>query len=222
MAITATDIQFRLSGGASNSDVNASLGGAKSSTQITDATLHNLFDQVSGGESAAGDIEYRCIYVHNAHGSLTLQNAVVWISTNTPSTDTTVAIALAGEGLNATAETVANENTAPAGESFTSPSSKGTGLSLGNIPAGQHYAIWIRRTVTAGAAAYNTDSVILSVEGDTANDIAIQWNLGQFQTGSNSRHTNSQIPRLRVLKEQVSNRIISARNNNRVVVAPSG
>lgn len=168
MAITATDIQFRLSGGAANSDVNASLGGAKSSTQITTATLHNLFDQVSGDESAAGDIEYRCIYIHNAHATLSLQNAFVWISTNTPSTDTVVAIALAGEGINGTAETVANENTAPVGESFSSPANKAAGLSLGTIPAGQHYAIWIRRTVTAGATAFNTDSVILTVEGDTA------------------------------------------------------
>jgi hypothetical protein len=168
MPIVSTDIKYRLSGGAANSDVNASLGGAKSSVEVVTATLHNLFDQVSGDESLAGDIEYRCIYVHNGHGSLSLQNAVVWIDTNTPSTDTTVAIALAGEGLNGTAETVANENTAPAGESFTSPATKGAGLSLGTIPAGQHYAIWIRRTVTAGAAAFNTDSVIVKVEGDTA------------------------------------------------------
>lgn len=168
MAIVASDIQFRLSGGGANSNVNASLGGAKSSTQITDAALHNLFDQVSGDESAAGDIEYRCIYVHNAHATLSLQNAVVWISTNTPSTDTVVAIALAGEGLNGTAETVANESTAPIGETFSSPATKGAGLSLGTIPAGQHYAIWIRRTVSAGAAAYNTDSVVITVEGDTA------------------------------------------------------
>ena len=168
MPITATDIQFRLSGGSANSNVNASLGGAKSSVEITNASLHNLFDQVSGDESAAGDTEYRCIYVHNAHATLSLQNAVVWISTNTPSTDTVVAIALAGEGLNGTAETVANENTAPTGETFSSPASKGAGLSLGTIPAGQHFAIWIRRTVTGGAAAFNTDSVVIQVEGDTA------------------------------------------------------
>jgi hypothetical protein len=168
MPIVAADIQFRLSGGAANSDVNAALGGAKSSVQITTASLHNLFDQVSGDESTAGDIEYRCFYVHNGHGSLSYQNVVVWIGTNTPSTDTVVAIAAAGEGVNGTAETVANENTAPVGESFTSQSSKGTGISLGTIPAGQHAAVWVRRTVTAAAAAYNTDSVIINVEGETA------------------------------------------------------
>lgn len=168
MPIVSSDIKYRLSGGAANADVNASLGGAKSSVEVTTATLHNLFDVVSAVEASAGESEYRCIYVHNAHATLALENAVLWIQTNTPSPDTTVAIALAGEGLNATAETVANENTAPVGESFTSPSSKGTGLSLGSIPAGQHYAFWIKRTITAGAAAASADSVILRVEGDTA------------------------------------------------------
>lgn len=168
MPIVAADIQIRLSGGAANTDVNASLGGAKSSTQVTDASLHNLFDVVSGAESLAGDTEYRCVYVHNAHGTLSLQNARIFIQTNTPSADTTIAIAAAGEGVNGTAESVANENTAPVGETFTAPTDYAGGISIGTIPAGQHHAVWIRRTVTAGAAAYNTDNVVLRVQGETA------------------------------------------------------
>lgn len=168
MPIVAADIQMRLSGGAANSNVNAALGGAKSSVSVTDASLHNLFDVVSSAESAAGDTEYRCIYIHNNHGTLSLQNAVIWISTQTPAAGSTIDIALGGEGLNGTAETVANENTAPSGESFSAPSTEGGGLSLGTIPAGQHYPVWIRRTISASAAAYSTDSVILTVKGDTA------------------------------------------------------
>lgn len=168
MPIVTGDVEYRLSGGAANADVNAALGGAKSSVELVDATLHNLFDLVTGSESAAGDIEYRCIYVHNAHGSLSLQDAFVWISSNTPSGDTAFAIALAGEGLNGTAEVIGNENTAPSGESFSAPATKGAGLSLGTIPFGQHYAIWLRRTVTAGAAAYASDGATIRVEGDTA------------------------------------------------------
>lgn len=164
MAIISTDIQYRLSGGSSNSDPAASLGGAISST----AMGTNIFDNVSSAEASAGDTEYRCIYVRNGHGTLTLQNAKVWIQSNTPSTDTTVAIALAGEGVNGTAETVGNESTAPSGESFTSPADEANGLTIGNIPAGQHQAIWIRRTVTAGAAAYNNDGFTIRVKGDTA------------------------------------------------------
>lgn len=165
MPIVSGDIKYYLSGGASNSDPNAALGGARSTTTQAGS---NLFDNVSSAESSAGDVEYRCIYVLNDHGSLTLQSAVVWIQTNTPSTDTTIDIALAGEGLNGTAETVANENTAPVGETFSAPATKGAGLSLGNIPAGQHYPIWIRRTVNAAAAAYTNDGFTIRVEGDTA------------------------------------------------------
>lgn len=168
MPIISSDIKIRLSGGGANSDPNASLGGAKSSTEVTDASLHNLFDVVGSAESSAGDTEYRCIYIHNGHGTLTLQNAKVWIQTNSSSTDTSIEIALAGEGLNGTAETVANESTAPTGETFSAPSSEGAGLSLGNIPAAQHYAIWVKRIVNAAAAAFNTDTAVLRVKGDTA------------------------------------------------------
>ena len=94
MPIVSADIDFRLSGGAANSDPNAALGGAKSSTEITAASLHNLFDQVASAESSAGDVEYRCFYVHNAHATLALQNAVIWIQANTPASDTTVDIGL--------------------------------------------------------------------------------------------------------------------------------
>jgi hypothetical protein len=163
MPIIATDIHYRMSGGASNSDPALALGGAKSSTSFT---TNAIFDDVSSAEAAAGDTEYRCVYVHNAHGSLTLQGAKVWIHANTPSADTTVAIALGGEGLNGTAETVANENTAPSGETFSSPTDFAGGLTIGDLAPGQHYPVWVRRTINAGAAS-TTDTWTIRVQGDT-------------------------------------------------------
>lgn len=168
MPIVAADLKIRLSGGASNTDVNLSLGGIKSTTEVVDNTLHNLFDQVSGTESNAGDTEYRCIYLHNGHGSLTAQNTHVYISSNTTSADDTFDIALAGEGLNATAETVANENTAPVGETFTAPATYAAGLDMTNVPTGQHYALWIRRTVNAAAGAIDSNAATLKFDCDTA------------------------------------------------------
>ncbi len=168
MPITATDIVFRLSGGSGNTDPNASLGGAKSSTAITSASLANLFDNVSGAESAAGDTEYRCFYVHNAHATLTLQNAQIYIGTNTPSTDSAVEISLGTSAVNGTEQTIANESTAPTGTSFSSAAGSGSALSIGNIPAGQHKAIWVKRIISTAGAAYNTDSVVITVFGDTA------------------------------------------------------
>ena len=170
MAIVSTDIVYRLSGGASNTSPAAALGGAMSTVAggiITSAALNNLFDDVSGAESSAGDVEYRCLYVQNAHGSLTLQAAIAWIEALTNSAQTEFDIALAGEAVGVAAETIANESTAPSGEVFTRPTSKGAGLSIGDIPAGSYKAIWIRRTVTAGASAVS-DSGTIRVEGDSA------------------------------------------------------
>jgi hypothetical protein len=162
MPITTADIQYRLSGGASNTDPLVSLGGAKSSTQ----SGTNLFDDVPSAEAAAGKIEYRCVYVHNAHATESYIDPVrIWMAANTPSTSTTIEIGLGTSGLNGTEQTVANESTAPAGVTFSAPTSFATGIALQTIPAGQHIAIWLRRTVTAGASAF-ADSATLSIQGD--------------------------------------------------------
>lgn len=163
MAIVASDIKYRLSGGASNTDPNASLGGAESSTDAGSG----IFDNVSSAEGTAGDTEYRCIYVKNTHGSLTYQGAKVWIQANTPSADTTVDIGLGTTAVGTGNEqTVADEQTAPSGVTFSAAANEGAALSIGDIPAGHHKAVWIRRTVTAGAAAA-ADSFTLRTKGDT-------------------------------------------------------
>lgn len=162
MPIITTDIKYKLSGGAANSDPLLSIGGAKSSVDSSSA----IFDDVSSAEASAGDVEYRCVYILNNHGSLSYQTAKVWIQAQTPSGDTDVAIGLAAAGLNAAETAVANENTAPAGVTFSAPSSFAGGLSLGTIPAGQYYGVWVRRTVNA-AAASAADSFTLRVQGDT-------------------------------------------------------
>ena len=161
MPIVASDIKYRLSGGAANANPDASLGGAKSSVDVPS----DLFDDVDSTESAAGDTEYRVIYVHNNHGSLTLQNAVIWLTANT--TGNRIAIGVGTAAINGTEQTLANESTAPSGVTFSQPASKGAGLALGSIPAGQHKAVHIRRTVAASTSAAD-DTFSLRVEGDTA------------------------------------------------------
>ena len=71
MAILSTDLKMYLSGGASNSDPAAALGGAISSSQRGT----NIFDNVTSGEASAGDTEYRGVYIKNTNGSQTLTNA---------------------------------------------------------------------------------------------------------------------------------------------------
>lgn len=168
MAILSTDLLFFHSGGAGNSDPNASLGGIISTTQITDASDNNLFDDVTGDEASSGDTEYRGFYVKNNHGTITLQNSKIWFSSNTTSADDTLNMALDGGGVDATMETIADESTAPSGESFSAPASKGAGLDTGDLTAGQVYGIWLERVVNASASAVNGNSATISWEGDTA------------------------------------------------------
>lgn len=181
MAITSSDILYKLSiktGTAGNqnaqADPNASLGKYISTTQLSGTALNNLFDDISGDENAASDVEYRCIFVHNAHATLTLQSAVVWLQSEVAG-GAAIAIAIddiaasAIGSASAQADEIADESTAPGSGvgSFSSPTTKGTGLSLGNIGPGQCRAIWVRRTA-ANSAALDNDGVTLRVEGDTA------------------------------------------------------
>lgn len=178
MAISSSDIKYKfsvLTGSAGNSTAgtaSGSLGKYISTTELTDNTLNNLYDDVSGDENAASDVEYRCFFIHNAHGSLTLQSPVVWLSSEVSggasiaiSVDTTAASAIGS--ASAQGKQVADESTAPATQTFSSPTSKGTGLALSSIPSGQCKAIWVRRTA-ANTAALDNDGVTLRVEGDTA------------------------------------------------------
>lgn len=161
MAVT---IVYRLSGGSSNTDPAASLGGAMSSEAVS-TSLNGLFDLVSSAEALAGDTEYRCIYVLNT-GATTALGAKLWIQSNTPNSDNQIAIALGGEGLNGTAETPGDESTAPTGETFSEPSSEGAGLTLGDMDQDEYYPVWIRRTVDTAAAADASETFTLRVKYD--------------------------------------------------------
>lgn len=162
MPIISTDLKYRLSGGAANSDPNASLGGAISSN---DAPA-SIFDNVSSAEAVAGDVEYRCVYLRNNHGTLTALGLKVWIQTNTTPTDTQVAIGLGTAAISATEQTIANESTAPVGVTFSEPASEGAALTVGDLAAGAFKAVWIRRTINAGAAGAN-DGFTLRQKCDT-------------------------------------------------------
>lgn len=174
MPIVASDIVYRLSvktgsaGDSTASSEPASLGKYVSTSVITTAQLNSIFDDVSGAESAAGDVEYRNIFVLNNHATLTLTNATVEVLSQTAgggaidiATDN---IAASAKGsASAQAAEIANESTAPVGVS-----AFGAGpLSLGSLAPGQVKGVWLRRTVTAGASAVDPDGVILRVTGDT-------------------------------------------------------
>lgn len=168
MAILSTDLKAYLSGGAGNTDPNASLGGTISTTQIIDAALNDMFDSVSGDEASAGDVEYRAFYIKNTHATLTWVGPKVWISQQTPGADDILIGIEASSG--SPQQSVANESTAPSAPtiSFSAPSTKATGLALGNMAPSVVYMIWIKRNVPAATGAYSINNYKISIEGDTA------------------------------------------------------
>lgn len=168
--IDSGNLKYYLSGGAGNTDPNASLGGARSSTAIVNNTLANLFDNINSSESTAGDTEYRCLFFRNEDSNANgLVDPVIWVYSNTPSADTTIEIGIDPNGKNAAAVTIVNESTAPAGVSFSAPATKGAGLALPSDPYVQndYIGIWVKRIVTAGAFAASNDPATLRVEGDS-------------------------------------------------------
>jgi hypothetical protein len=178
MAIVAADIKFKLSvktGSAGNStaqaDVDQSLGKYISTTEITDNTLNNLFSDLTGDDNAASVVDYRCIFIHNSHATLTYLSPYIWISNQVSGgadmaigLDTTAASAIGSASDQAL--TIADRITAPVGVSFSAPTTKATGIAIGNITAGQCKAVWVRRTAN-NTSAVDDDGGTISISGDT-------------------------------------------------------
>lgn len=156
MAVTQADIKFYKS-----SDTD-STGGDISATEITDDTLNNLFDDVSGDESLSGLVDYRKIFIKNENASADLESTKLWIESLTSSEDDEIDIS--------TTTNLTGSDPTGDGQSYVRPTSKTHAdvLDLSTISAGGDYsAVWIRRTVSAGASAYTNDSAQLKVEGET-------------------------------------------------------
>ena len=174
MPIINTDVVKRLSvttGSAGDTVAGTpagSLGKYVSTTAITDATAGNLFDDVSGAEAAAGSTEYRCLFILNNHATLTLYASTITVQSETAGGGAiTIALdniaAAAKGGAGAQAATIASETSTPSGVG-----AFGAGpLAIGDLAPGQVKGVWLKRVVTAGAAALNPDGVILRVAGDT-------------------------------------------------------
>jgi len=168
MAITSTDVGKYLSGGASNTDTDASLGGVISSTEIVDDSLNNLFAAAGAAEALAGSTKYRAFFVKNNHATLTLVGSVVYISSNTPSADTEVKIAIADEAVGvSTIETIANEDTAPSGPSFVTADGVVNAVTIGDMAPGEVKGIWVEWVVGTDTTAVN-DEMTIAVRGETA------------------------------------------------------
>ena len=172
MAVVASDILLKYSVAAAAGDTTVgtaagSLGDQVSTTSITSAQLNNIFDDVSGAEASAGDVEYRCVFVHNNHATDSAFNVTATVQSEV-SGGATVQLALDNIGAtakgsaSAQAAVVANENTAPSGVG-----TFGAGpLSIGTLTAGQVAGVWIKRTVASSTTNLSNDGFTLRIGGE--------------------------------------------------------
>lgn len=171
MPILESDLIHRLSGGPTNTDPNLALGGAMSTVAggiIISDTDNNDMDDITSTEALAGIVIYRGYYYSNEITSdpLTWTDPVFWIESQTSSGDTDVSIAIADEAKNLDIETIANEETAPTGPSFTAPANKAAGISIGSLDQNDNRGHWVRYNVNS-AATSTLDSYTIKAEGDT-------------------------------------------------------
>ena len=164
MAITTAELQVLLSGGSTNTDPAASIGGAPSTTEVSSTPLHNIFDKITGDESAAGDTEYRVLYVKNNNSTLDGENCKVYFGTNESSY---ISIGVS-EAVDTNAAALTDEETAPSGSiTWTKPTTRSAAVTLGDLDSGSFRALYLRRVIPAGASADDSVDFSLKVEIDT-------------------------------------------------------
>lgn len=164
----SSQILWRLSGGLSNTDPASSLGGAMSSSNIVTNVVQNLFANILTAERTSGSTKYRCFYVANSHPTQTLESAVIYLPSGTPSPGTAISMGIDPTGINGSAAVSPDEDTAPAGVVFDhspSPTSRATGLIIGDLEPGDFVAVWLRRVTDPGTVPLVNDPFTVAVHG---------------------------------------------------------
>lgn len=147
----------KLSGGTGNTSPGASIGGAISTT----APGTDLFDDVSNPERTAGITDYRLVYVLN--NDTDAGSVIAYVPTQLES-GRQLAVGVATEAAGVPVSAIANDQTAPAGVSFSTGATVPAGVSLGTIPAGSYRGLWLRRTVNAATAQDPTNLATVKLE----------------------------------------------------------
>ena len=153
-------IKLHLSGDTNNTSTFGSLGGRRSTTEVTTNVSENVFDNISRQEALTSKKEYRCLYVYNDAGS-TLTNVRITL-THPAITNIAIGIDPVGKGDGSDtgiATTITTENVAPAGVTFVGEEEDVYELPLGYLKAGEGIPVWFRR------------------EAETSTDQTITWTL---------------------------------------------
>ena len=184
MALSSVDLVYYYTDTGSTTDTTTSLGETINANTIPSDTANNFFDDVTGDESTAGDIEYRCFAFKNTSDTYDYINCKAWITgcVRAAANKDTIGFALQDPD-GGTVQNPADESTGPNSTAFTVPVGGGSTcswtfedgtddnpsatLTYGTLPFGSFCAIWFRRDVPAGAAAYSNRATTIQWQGET-------------------------------------------------------
>lgn len=159
-------LEVLFSGGATNSDPDACLGGAISFFHPRAYRRTEVIADLTEAERLVGRTSYRCLYLENTHPTESMANLTLWIDIAPLNSGTTLTVGVDPVGLNGVATTIGDETTAPSGVTFSAPASYGTGINLGTLVPGDFVAFWFKREVSAGAPATSQDRLLFGLQFD--------------------------------------------------------
>jgi len=184
MVLKEEDLVFYYTNDAKKETNTLSLGGTISPNTITSGVANNVFDIVTGDESAEGDTEYRAIAIKNESTTNDYLNVYVYIKgfvragtgadtisfvLEKPS-GTPASIQLLDDEEDSTNKFDPNKTTVATGATvtWTTEGSPSNSLFYGTLPIGQWFGIWFRREVPKGASAFDNRSCTLELKGETS------------------------------------------------------
>lgn len=141
------------------------LGGAITGTIIPKATLHNTFPKIDADKALTGYTSYMCVYLKNTNSITPLEEAAVFLTANTQNSSTNISYGIGSSGVSGTEQSIASDSISPLGVTFISNLSMPT--QVGDVPPGEHFAIWLKLEVDPASPATAVDGFTLSVQGKT-------------------------------------------------------
>ena len=174
----SASLQFRLTGGSSNSNPTLSIGGVMSSTAPNSSPMNNIFDDVLPEESAQsiGYEDYRALDIYNG-GDATAEALHIWIDIPSTSLDSHLEIGFDTSTKDGTNPGTTSHTTTWNGEIIDDeedlPDSpaisfgtyySGSELALPDIPASEAIRIWFKRVIESGAENISNDLASIIVQ----------------------------------------------------------
>jgi hypothetical protein len=164
--LAANHIELRYSGGASNDDGTASLGGVMGG--VYSGALGALFQTIPGSVAAAGGFLYRVIYVRNQHPTDTLADIKAFIEQQYAHPGLELAVGVPSQGVDTNVPALASQTTAPAGVPFVTTTDPDAGAAYGSLGPGQRRGLYLRLGVAAGTARISQAAGVFAVDGEAA------------------------------------------------------